>query len=327
MANNDLKWERTASWNFGFDFGFFNQRLNGSFEVYKSHTKDVLVQRTLPDITGYNSVWANLGGVDNKGFEIELNSRNIQNRNFNWSSGFTFSLNRDKITDLYGDGTMQDLNNGWFVGESISAIYSYEMLGIWQEEDLYSGEIYEGWYPGQQKFADLNNDGKIDAENDRKIIGNSNPSCRFSFNNTLSWNNWSLYFMLNSMLGGGGYYIAGNGALLPENSSDSVVRRNQPSTREYWTPENRANDAVGIYSNQLISTNIYQSRSFVRLQDISLMYTFDKSLLQKTGVIGQLQLFLTGKNLYTFTGWQGWDPEYTGFPLTRSLQFGIKLSL
>lgn len=327
MANNDLKWERTASWNFGFDFGFFNQRLNGSFEVYKSHTKDVLVQRTLPDITGYNSVWANLGGVDNKGFEIELNSRNIQNRNFNWSSGFTFSLNRDKITDLYGDGTMQDLNNGWFVGESISAIYSYEMLGIWQEEDLYSGEIYEGWYPGQQKFADLNNDGKIDAENDRKIIGNSNPSCRFSFNNTLSWNNWSLYFMLNSMLGGGGYYIAGNGALLPENSSDSVVRRNQPSTRKYWTPENRSNDAVAIYSNQLISTNIYQSRSFVRLQDISLMYTFDKSLLQKTGVIGQLQLFLTGKNLYTFTGWQGWDPEYTGFPLTRSIQFGIKLSL
>lgn len=327
MANNDLKWERTTSWNFGIDFGFFNQRLNGSFEVYKSHTKDVLVQRTLPDVTGYESVWANLGGLDNKGFEVELNSINVRNKKFSWTSGFTFSLNRDKITDLYGDGTMQDLDNGWFVGESIGAIYSYEMLGIWQEEDLYYGNIYEGWYPGQQKFADLNNDGKIDAENDRKIIGNSNPSCRFSFNNTLTWNNWSLFFMLNSMLGGGGYFISGNGALLPENSSDGVVRRNQPSTRDYWTPENRSNDAMGIYSNQLISTSIYQSRSFVRLQDISLMYTFDKKLLQKTGIIGQLQLFVSGKNVYTFTGWQGWDPEYTGFPLTRSLQFGIKLSL
>lgn len=327
MANKDLKWERTSSWNLGIDFGFFNQRLNGSFEVYKSHTSDVLVKRTLPDVTGYSSVWANLGGVANKGFEIELNSVNFQNNNFSWLSGFTFSLNRDKITDLYGDGTMQDLNNGWFVGESIGAIYSYEMQGVWQEEDLYSGKIYEGWYPGQQKFTDLNNDGIIDAENDRKIIGNTNPSCRFSFNNTLSWKNWSLYFMLNSMLGGGGYYIADNGLLAPTNSSDYVIRLNQPSTRPYWTPENHSNESLALFRNQQISTNIYQSRSFVRLQDISLMYTFDRTLLQKTGIIGQLQLFLTGKNIYTFTGWEGWDPEYTTFPLTRSLQFGVKLSL
>ena len=179
MANKDLKWERTGMFNAGIDFGFFNQRLNGSFEVYKSKTSDVLVKRTLPNVTGYSWVWANLGGVENKGLEIELNSVNIQNSNFSWTSGFTFSLNRDKITELYGDGATQDLTNGWFVGESIGAIYSYEMTGVWQEEDLYSGEIYDGWYPGQQKFADLNGDGKIDAEHDRKIIGNKNPSCRF----------------------------------------------------------------------------------------------------------------------------------------------------
>lgn len=327
MANKDLKWERTSSWNFGIDFGFFNQRLNGSFEVYKSHTTDVLVKRTLPNVTGYSWVWANLGGVDNKGVEVELNSVNIQNKNFSWTSGFTFSLNRDKITDLYGDGTTQDLTNGWFVGESIGAIYSYEMQGVWQEEDLYSGKIYEGWYPGQQKFADLNGDGKIDAEHDRKIIGNKNPNCRFSFSNTLTWKNWSLYFMLNSMLGGGGYYMGGNGLLVPDNSSDYVVRLNQPAIREYWTPENHSNEGLALFRNQPIATSIYQNRGFVRLQDVSLMYSFDKKLLQKTGVISQLQLFLTGKNLYTFTGWDGWDPEYTAFPLTRSLQFGIKLSL
>lgn len=173
----------------------------------------------------------------------------------------------------------------------------------------------------------MNGDGKIDAEHDRKIIGNKNPSCRFSFNNTLTWKNWSLYFMLNSMLGGGGYYMGGNGLLAPNNSSDYVIRLNQPSTREYWTPENRSNEGLALFRNQQIATDIYQNRGFVRLQDVSLMYTFDKKLLQKTGVIGQLQLFLTGKNLYTFTGWDGWDPEYTTFPLTRSLQFGIKLSL
>ena len=106
-----------------------------------------------------------------------------------------------------------------------------------------------------------------------------------------------------------------------------MIRLNQPSTREYWTPENRSNEGLALFRNQQIATDIYQNRGFVRLQDVSLMYTFDKKLLQKTGVIGQLQLFLTGKNLYTFTGWDGWDPEYTTFPLTRSLQFGIKLSL
>jgi len=327
MANKDLKWERTSSWNLGLDFGFLNQRLTGSFEVYKSHTKDVLVKRTLPNVTGYSNVWANLGGIDNKGVEVELNSVNIQNRNFSWLSGFTFSLNRDKITDLYGDGSTQDLANGWFVGESIGAVYSYEMLGIWQEEDLFSGNIYDGWYPGQQKFADLNKDGKIDAEHDRKIIGNTNPSCRLSFSNTLTWKNWSLYFILNSMLGGGGYYISGNGLLTPENSSDYVIRLNQPSVRDYWTPENHSNESGTLFRNQQVSTNIYQNRGFARLQDVSLMYTFDKKLLRKTGVLGSLQLFLTGKNLYTFTGWEGWDPEYTSFPLTRSLQFGIKLTL
>jgi TonB-dependent starch-binding outer membrane protein SusC len=129
------------------------------------------------------------------------------------------------------------------------------------------------------------------------------------------------------MLGGGGYYLAGNGLLCPTNSSDYVIRQNQPSTREYWTPENRTNESTAIYRNQQISTSIYQNRGFVRLQDVSLTYTFDKSLLQKTKAISQLQLFVTGKNLYTFTGWEGWDPEYTSFPLTRSLQFGIKLSL
>ena len=80
MANKDLKWERTSSWNFGVDFGFFNQRLNGSFEVYKSKTSDVLVKRTLPNVTGYSWVWANLGGVENKGLEVELNSVNGSER-------------------------------------------------------------------------------------------------------------------------------------------------------------------------------------------------------------------------------------------------------
>jgi len=325
MANENLKWEKTSSWNLGLDFGFLDSRINGSIELYNAKTKDVLVRRTLPAITSYSSVWTNLGGVKNKGIEIDLNTVNVKTKDFVWNSGLTFSMNRDKITDLYGDGTTEDLNNGWFVGKSISAVYDLKTLGVWQEKDLYDGTIYSGWYPGQYKYEDYNKDGVINSS-DRHIIGNSAPNCRFSLNNTLKYKNWTLYFLLNSALGGGGYYMGNNGLLHTSFSTDEFVRMNQTYTRHYWTPDNAVNNASSVYYCQSISGGTYQNRGYVRLQDISLTYSFDKALLAKTKFIGDLQLYVSGKNVYTFTGWEGWDPEYTTFPLTRTLQFGLKLS-
>ena len=103
LANKELKWERTASFNLGLDFSIFNERLKGNIDIYKANTKDLLIERTLPELIGFSSVMSNLGEVENKGIELSLTSKNIDTKNFAWSSTFNFTLNRNKIVHLYGD--------------------------------------------------------------------------------------------------------------------------------------------------------------------------------------------------------------------------------
>jgi len=146
--------------------------------------------------------------------------------------------------------------------------------------------------------------------------------------------------MLNSVQGGNGYYMLNNAEYLNVSGrSDNVYRVNQPAIRQYWTPENGVTNATGIYNSQPQSGGVYQSRSFVRLQDISLMYKFSPKLLKTLGGFEYLQLYVSGKNLYTWTGWQGWDPEIAAEdsdndpikdrmhkPNVRNIIFGIKLA-
>lgn len=338
MGNPSLAWEKTSSFNLGIDFGLLhNQRISGSVDIYTSKTTDVLVKRKLPWSSGYEQVWNNIGGVSTKGIDLELRSTNYQTKDFSWTSAFTFSLSRDKITKLYGEESDQDLGNSWFVGEPIQSIYDYNITGLWTEQNLYSGDIYEGWYPGQWKYEDVNGDGKIDPDNDRKIVGYKSPNYRFSFSNTFTYKNWSLYFMLNSIQGGNGYYLLNNAAYLNVSSrSDDVYRVNQPAIRQYWRPDNGVTNATGIYNSQPQTGGIYQDRSFVRLQDVSLMYKFSPALLKKIGGFDYLQLYISGKNLYTWTKWQGWDPEIADDtvsdedrihkPNVRNIVVGVKLA-
>ena len=137
LANKELKWERTASFNLGLDFSIFNERLKGNIDIYKANTKDLLIERTLPELIGFSSVMSNLGEVENKGIELSLTSKNIDTKNFAWSSTFNFTLNRNKIVHLYGDmvdvldenGNVvgqkeaDDIKNKWFIGKSLDEIW------------------------------------------------------------------------------------------------------------------------------------------------------------------------------------------------------------
>jgi len=309
IGNASLGWETTSSFNLGLDYAFLDHRISGSIDVYKAKTTDVLVKRALPPAAGYSSIWANIGGIDNKGIEMQLNTVNIKGK-LNWKSSFTFSLNRDKIAKLYGGDNDKDVGNSWFVGEPISAIYDYEMAGgVWTEQELYDQKTLAGWYPGQFKYVDQNKDGVINPTNDRTIVGYKTPNYRFSINNEFSYKNFTFSFLINSIQGGNGYYLADNSAVtnVPWRSDD-VYRINGSAVRPYWTPDNGVNNATGVYNAPAVSSGIYESRSFVRLQDVSLSYNFS-SMLLKSLKIDNCSFFVSGKNLHTWTKWSGWDPE------------------
>jgi TonB-linked SusC/RagA family outer membrane protein len=326
LGNSSLGWESTHSANVGLDFKVLDQRISVEIDVYNAKTSNVLVNRTIPATTGYSNVWTNIGGIQNKGFEIGLTTVNVKTLSFNWQSRFQFSINRDKITKLYGGENDQDLGNSWFVGKPISSIYSYVVDGVWQEKDLFNKTILANYYPGQYRLKDLNNDGKITADYDRKIIGYGTPNYRFSINNTFNYKNFTLNIFINSIQGGNGYYLSNNYDAVVAGGTDTAYRINRPAVRSYWRPDQPVNNAPGMYYSPSVGHGVYESRSFVRLQDVSLSYDFGKLISKQIG-FNNLQVYLSGKNLYTWTKWSGWDPEVSSnSPMMRSIIAGIKLS-
>ena len=334
LGNTDLGWETTSSFNLGLDYGLLNRRISGSIDVYKAQTTDVLVNRAIPPTTGYPSVWTNIGGIDNKGIELGLTTINLEG-SLSWKTDLAFSLNRDKITKLYGGENDNDVGNSWFVGQPISAIYDYKMTGgVWTEKELYSGNILKKWYPGQFKFLDRNNDGVIEPTGDRTIIGYGTPNYRFSINNSLSYKNFTFSFFLNSIQGGNGYFLQNNASSINASSAPagyeaaSIIRTNITAVRPYWTPDNGVNNSNGIFSAPPVLSGVYESRSFVRLQDISLTYRFSPNLLKTLRLQG-CQFYLSGKNIHTWSKWSGWDPE-TGIsdsPLMRNVIAGVRITM
>ena len=324
LGNPGLSWETTLSTNIGLDYSLANNRIAGSIDLYKANTNDVLVSRSLPGTTGYNSIFTNIGEIENKGIEAQLTTINL-NGSLRWESRFVFSLNRNKITKLYGNG-IDDIGNSWFIGEPIGSIYDYNRTGgLWTEAELYSGQILENFYPGQFKLADSNNDNRITSD-DRTIVGNTEPNYRFSINNNLSYKNLTLSFFINSIQGGNGYYQGDLKYLLEATSDfDYAQRANQPAVRENWTPDNGVNNAPSIYNYPTVSSGNYQDRSFVRLQDVSISYRFEQNILDVLKA-QDFNVYISGQNLYTWTNWEGYDPE-SGFSLMiRNVTLGLKLS-
>jgi TonB-dependent starch-binding outer membrane protein SusC len=217
LANKNLDWEMTTALNFGIDFSIFKDVVGGSVDVYNSKTTKLLLNRVIPIFNGFSNVLDNIGEVNNKGIEIQLNSRNINTRNFTWGTGFTFTLNRNKVVKLYGldankDGIEDDdVASNLLVGKSLEANYSYVMDGIIQKTDAAYMSIYGG-QAGDIKFKDLNGDGKIDPTNDRTIVGYAKPNYTMTLSNTVTYKNFELYFLFNYIAGGGknNYYVGNN---------------------------------------------------------------------------------------------------------------------
>lgn len=330
MANAALKWERTTSYNFGLDYSLFNDILSGAIEAYVSKTNDLLVDRALPTITGFNSVATNLGEIKNKGFEFSINANIIRHENFNWKASGNFSLNRRKITHLYGDmvdvldenGNVigqreaDDVKNKWFIGHDTEQIWDYVRDGVWQENEAEEAAKY-GCQPGDFKYLDLDKDGVL-TDKDKVFQKNKTPRFRWTLRNEFTfWKNLSLSFMMYSQWGQyGTFNMASNNDSFPDRTSNY----DQP----YWTPENPINDFARIGSKNL--GNNYINKSFIRLDNITVSYNVPSNFLKKYSIQG-MRLSMSVRNVAVFAPeWKYWDPE-TGSPTPRSFNLGINFTL
>ncbi len=325
MSNSNLKWETTYTSNIGLDFEILKGRIGGSFEVYKMVTKDLLVTRALPRMTGFVNVWANLGQVNNEGIELTLNTSNIKGKDFEWNTNFTFSNNKNKIVHLYrsdtnGDGKEDDdIGNSWFIGKPISSYYDYMFDGVYQEGD---SDIPSGYKPGYVKIKDVNGDGSITAD-DRTIIGQGNqPKYRWGIGNDFTYKNLTLSVFINSMQG----WISDFGLI----GRGPVERSLNFIDYGWWTPENKSNSRPSLLHENKYGHTYYMNRNFVRIQDVSLVYKFPNKVLEKLK-ISNLKASVSGKNLYTFTDWIGADPESgetsrgSLYPMPRTVVFGLNV--
>jgi len=300
LANPDLKWEKTSELNLGLDFSLLNYRITGSLDVYSRRTRDLLFSVQLPNITGFSSVNTNVGEIGNNGFELNINSKNIESKDFQWNTTFNLSRNQSKVISLLGSGDLTASN--LFIGQPLGAIYGYKTAGIYQIGDA----IPAGYFPGTYRVVDYNNDGVVNA-NDRYVLGSSEPAYRFSFINSLQYKNFTFSFLINSIQGGKNGYLGSNAPSLGR--SDNTVRFSGISGLQYWTPTH-PDSPFPLYTGAAptISPSIYYSRSFIRLQDVTLSYKLSNTLLKKLNLAG-LSVFMSGKNLKTWTDWKGWDPE------------------
>ncbi|MBU1821908.1 MAG: TonB-dependent receptor, partial [Bacteroidetes bacterium] len=311
LGNDDLKWERTTGVNLGLDFTIFKSRLNGTLEYYNNNTHDLLYSVAIPNVTGFGSIRTNLGQINNKGFEASLTYHVVNNRSVKWTSMLNFSTNRNKIikltgVDADGDGKEDDLiSSNLFIGRPISTVYNYQTDGIYQLAD----ERLPSFPVGAVRIVDQNGDNDITPDKDRIFLGMEDPAYRFSVTNTVDFKGFTLSVLINSVQGGKDGYLANNNPSYFR--EDNSIRNNYIQAIDFWSPAN----PTGKYPRNIsgsrakIEPNMYQSRSFVRLQDVSLSYNLAN--LFKSGFTKSFNLFLSGKNLYTWTNWEGWDPEAT----------------
>lgn len=333
MANPNLGWESTYAYNLGLDFSFFNTRVNGAFEVYKMNTKDLLLNLAVPGMTGYNSFLTNIGETSNRGFEATINTQNIVGKNFSWNTNLVFSLNRNRIEklsgeDLDGDGKEDDvIANKWFIGYPLGANYDYVVEGIWQEgEDM---SIDPSAKPGYLKFKDISGDGQIGPE-DRQVLHSNQPDFLVGLTNTFGYKGFTLSFMFNWRQGG---YSPNTWTNHGTNQYNNANILDIP----YWTPSNPLTDRPSIGYPNPKGYGFYEDRTFVRLQDITLAYELPKKIIEKIA-LNNLSIYVSGKNIATWTNWHGWDPEAglgtrgeqyneINTPLMRSFTFGLKVGL
>lgn len=328
LADMGLTWETTGQWNVGVDFSFFRGRLSGTVDAYIQNTHDLLLDRQLPIVSGYDKVLTNIGKTKNKGIEVSLSTVNVQTKDFTWTTDLMYSTNKEEIVELY-NGKVDDIGNKWFIGEALNLFYDYKKIGIWQntEEDLAEMAKFNAnghkFAPGKIRLLDVDGDYKITADKDRMILGQERPKHIFNMTNTFLYKGFDMNVVLYGTVGG-----------MVENKLryGHQANRNNNLKYDYWTPNNPTNAYPRPNSSsndaEYESTLWYEKTDFLRLKTITLGYTLPKQSIQKAGLTN-CRLYLTAENPLVFTNYTGIDPEGAkayAAPSVSTWMFGVNLS-
>ena len=382
LSNSALVWETTTSQNLGLDAAFLHNRLQLTVDVYKNITSNLLVNVPIPTTSGYSSQIQNVGSTSNKGVEIQLNGTPLQTRDFTWTANFNVSFNKNMISSL---GTYQKFylaNSGWGfsntpadyivkVGEPVGSMYGFVTDGFYKVEDfnydaatrkytLKTGVVNNAGVtqtpqPGLVKFKDLNGDGVVDVNNDRRIIGNANPKYFGGLNQQFTYKNFDASVYINFVVGNDIYNANKleftNGYTPNANLLNDVLPRwrNVNSQGQVVTDPDalaKLNAGATIWTPSVSSTSFVlhswaiEDGSFVRLNNITLGYTIPSKTLRRIKV-QRARFYVTANNLGVLTNYSGYDPEvsarrsrpetpgvdYSAYPRSRTFIFGVNLSL
>lgn len=305
--NKNLKWETTEQYNIGLDMGFLNNRLTVTVDGYFKKTKDLLMKVKMPLYTGFSSGQQNIGAIQNRGFEVDLTSHNLTG-DFVWDTKFNIAMNRNKVLDVGDNGDIfitsskpmgSVSENDYAVireGEALGSLFGYKYIGVLQEGETYAAQPNSK--PGDPKFEDVNKDGKIDSD-DRTIIGHANPDFIFGLTNNFAWKGFDLSIFFQGSIGND---------LLNMTRMNLEWKRTTDALKR-WTKDSPSNEFPrnGFYYSQYggyVNDHFVENASFLRLKNVTLGYTipFKK-------VVNSCRVYVSAENLFTITGYSGWDPE------------------
>ncbi|MEP6724894.1 MAG: TonB-dependent receptor [Bacteroidota bacterium] len=352
LANPDLKWEKSQTYDFGFDFGILNNRITGSFDYYNKLNTDLLLNVQVPEVTGFQTYLTNIGSVRNIGQELEITSRNMVGK-FQWTTSVNVAHNTNKILDLAPGQTQIIIPNGFTVsdqilriGQPLNSIYVLKVVGFLTADDIakkipqYGTNEQEGDF----KFQDLNGDGVI-TEADKQIVGHPNPNYTYGITNTFRYGAFDLNVLVQGQRGGSIYSQLGRAITRPgqgrsDNHPASFVNRwKSPADQG----EGRFGKAYSTYNNPITAaTDWLYSSDYIRIRNITVGYNL-KSLFKKNFIQGA-RLYCTLENFFGHDKYyNGLNPEaantavssnsaypeagdYGALPLAKSLIFGLNIT-
>ncbi|MBO9204461.1 MULTISPECIES: SusC/RagA family TonB-linked outer membrane protein [Niastella] len=360
LANPNLHWEKTESFNTGIDFGFLNNRLTGTVDYYVTPTIDMIMNRALPNFTGFTSITTNLGKVENKGFEFSLTSQNMHTRDFNWSTTFGFSKYKNTIKHLYyvfdavldAQGNVvstkerDDIGNGWFIGQPVSAIWNYNVTGIWQANEAAEAALAKQ-RPGDPKVANTNTDDDVKNANgtftptyndkDKAFLGQTSAPIMWSLRNDFTYKNFNFSFNMYSYWG---HKSLVNLYLNQDNNTSLITNLANTWQKDYWTVNNPSNNVARLSAAGPAGVQApgkLYDRSFIRLDNVTLGYTVPAKLISKAG-LDKVKVFANIRNAALWKKDKNWkygdietfsttsNNEYRGSLAPRIFTFGLNVN-